>query len=147
VSAIAGPVSIGSSELILNKRQIETRVVVANGAIVALGGLLDQNDRSTVEKVPLLGDIPGVGVLFRHKSRERDKTNLMVFLRPTIIGNEADAQRMTAARYDTIRDQQMRDGSGEAALNALVRDYLRTNPPVAPPPSAPATPVVQPQTP
>jgi general secretion pathway protein D len=147
VSAIAGPVSTGSSELILNKREIETRVVAANGAIVALGGLLDQNERGTVEKVPLLGDIPGLGVLFRHKSREREKTNLMVFLRPTIIGNEADAQRMTAARYDTIRNQQMREDGGEAALDALVRDYLRTTPPVAPPPGAPTTPLVRPQAP
>jgi general secretion pathway protein D len=147
VSAIAGPVSTGSSELILNKREIETRVVAANGAIVALGGLLDQNERGTVEKVPLLGDIPGLGVLFRHKSREREKTNLMVFLRPTIIGNEADAQRMTAARYDTIRNQQMREDGDEAALDALVRDYLRTSPPVAPPPGATNTPVVRPQAP
>ena len=147
VSAIAGPVSSGSSELILNKREIETRVVAANGAIVALGGLLDQNERGTVEKVPLLGDIPGLGVLFRHKSREREKTNLMVFLRPTIIGNEVDAQRMTAARYDSIRSQQLRDGSGEAALDALVRDYLRTNPPVAPTVGATAPATTQPRTP
>ncbi|KER81013.1 type II secretion system protein D [Xanthomonas arboricola pv. celebensis] len=129
VSAIAGPVSAQSSELVFNKRQIETRVVVENGAIVALGGLLDQNDRQTVEKVPLLGDVPGLGALFRHKSRNRDKTNLMVFIRPTIIRDAADAQRMTAPRYTYLRDRQLADGDPEAALDALVRDYLRAQPP------------------
>lgn len=132
VSAIAGPVSAQSSELVFNKRQIETRVVVENGAIVALGGLLDQNDRQTVEKVPLLGDVPGLGALFRHRSRNRDKTNLMVFIRPTIIRDAADAQRMTAPRYSYLRDRQLADGDPEAALNALVRDYLRAQPPQLP---------------
>ncbi|WP_355507022.1 type II secretion system secretin GspD [Xanthomonas cannabis] len=132
VSAIAGPVSAQSSELVFNKRQIETRVVVENGAIVALGGLLDQNDRQTVEKVPLLGDVPGLGALFRHRSRNRDKTNLMVFIRPTIIRDAADAQRMTAPRYSYLRDRQLADGDPEAALDALVRDYLRAQPPQLP---------------
>ncbi|MBB3824726.1 type II secretion system secretin GspD [Xanthomonas arboricola] len=132
VSAIAGPVSTQSSELVFNKRQIETRVVVENGAIVALGGLLDQNDRQTVEKVPLLGDVPGLGALFRHRSRNRDKTNLMVFIRPTIIRDAADAKRMTAPRYNYLRDRQLADGDPEAALDALVRDYLRAQPPQLP---------------
>ncbi|MCF5973889.1 type II secretion system protein GspD, partial [Xanthomonas perforans] len=132
VSAIAGPVSAQSSELVFNKRQIETRVVVENGAIVALGGLLDQNDRQTVEKVPLLGDVPGLGALFRHKSRNRDKTNLMVFIRPTVIRDAADAQRMTAPRYNYLRERQLADGDPEAALDALVRDYLRAQPPQLP---------------
>lgn len=143
VSAIAGPVSTQSSELVFNKRQIETRVVVENGAIVALGGLLDQNDRQTVEKVPLLGDVPGLGALFRHKSRNRDKTNLMVFIRPTIIRDAADAQRMTAPRYNYLRDRQLADGDPEAALDALVRDYLRAQPPQLPA-SAPTAPAPQP---
>ncbi|MCC8536671.1 type II secretion system secretin GspD [Xanthomonas axonopodis pv. poinsettiicola] len=152
VSAIAGPVSTQSSELVFNKRQIETRVVVENGAIVALGGLLDQNDRQTVEKVPLLGDVPGLGALFRHKSRNRDKTNLMVFIRPTIIRDAADAQRMTAPRYNYLRDRQLADGDPEAALDALVRDYLRAQPPqlpagpssVAPAPAATPAPGARP---
>ncbi|WP_126970618.1 type II secretion system secretin GspD [Xanthomonas sp. BRIP62411] len=140
VSAIAGPVSAQSSELVFNKRQIETRVVVENGAIVALGGLLDQNDRQTVEKVPLLGDVPGLGALFRHKSRNRDKTNLMVFIRPTIIRDAADAQRMTAPRYSYLRDRQLADGDPEAALDALVRNYLRAQPPQLPGAPSPAVP-------
>ncbi|PPU77780.1 MULTISPECIES: type II secretion system secretin GspD [Xanthomonas] len=147
VSAIAGPVSTQSSELVFNKRQIETRVVVENGAIVALGGLLDQNDRQTVEKVPLLGDVPGLGALFRHTSRNRDKTNLMVFIRPTIIRDAADAQRVTAPRYNYLRDRQLADGDPEAALDALVRDYLHAQPPqqqLPAPPSVRPAPAVTP---
>jgi general secretion pathway protein D len=95
--------------------------------------------------VPGLGDIPGLGALFRTKGRENVRTNLMVFIRPTIIGGPDDAQRATAPRYDYMRDAQLQlelgDGNRrEAALDVLVRDYLRTQPPVAPqaPSTAPA---------
>ncbi|MGY1457121.1 type II secretion system secretin GspD [Luteimonas sp. A534] len=133
VSSIAGPVSDDFAELVLNKRELETRVLVDDGAIVALGGLLDQSDRNTVDKVPLLGDIPIVGNLFRHKSRSRDKTNLMIFIRPTIVRSAADAQAMTAPRWDHIRRSQAPvAGEQEAALDQLVREYLRTTPPVMP---------------
>lgn len=147
VSSIAGPVTTGSSDLILNKRELETKVLVDDGAIVALGGLLDQNDRQTVDKIPLLGDIPVVGGLFRNTARARAKTNLMVFIRPTIVRGTQDAQRIAGPRYDYMRDSQVRDPGEQAMLDALVRDYLRTVPPVAPPPgttvpgpTAPATP-------
>ena len=138
VSSIAGPVSSTFSELVLNKREVETRVLVEDGAIVVLGGLLDQAERSTVDKVPLLGDIPLLGSLFRSTTRSNAKTNLMVFIRPTIIGGPDDARRATAPRYDYMREAQRQldpDGRREAALDVLVRDYLRANPPVA----APAT--------
>src|SRR5690606_9937728 len=95
VSSIAGPVSDNFSELVLNRREVETRVLVDAGEIVALGRLLDQSDRNTLSKVPLLGDIPIVGHLFRHRSRSRDKTNLMVFIRPTIVRSTADAHAMS----------------------------------------------------
>jgi general secretion pathway protein D len=136
VSSIAGPVSADSDELILNKREVETRVLVDDGAIVVLGGLLDQTDRNSVDKVPLLGDIPLLGSLFRSSAKSHKKTNLMVFIRPTVVGGPADAQRLTAPRYDYMRDSQLQLDDGrarEAALDVLVRDYLRTQPPVAPP--------------
>ncbi|MBB1472425.1 type II secretion system secretin GspD [Luteimonas sp. MC1782] len=137
VSSIAGPVSEDFSELVLNKRELETRVLVDDGAIVALGGLLDQSDRNTVDKVPLLGDIPIIGNLFRHKSRASDKTNLMIFIRPTIVRSAREAQAMTAPRYDyMVRSQGPVAGEREAALEALVRDYLRTTPPTMPAPAA-----------
>src|SRR3546814_3629952 len=84
VSSVAVPVSADYNELIINKREVETRVLVDDGAIVVIGGLLDQAERSSVDKVPLLGDIPILGSLFRSKAKSKDKTNLMVFIRPTI---------------------------------------------------------------
>jgi general secretion pathway protein D len=144
VSSIAGPVSAGFNELILNKREVETRVLVDDGAIVVLGGLLDQAERSSVDKVPLLGDIPILGSLFRSNSRAKAKTNLMVFIRPTVIGGAEDARRETAPRYGYMRDSQLElqadDASRrEAALDVLVRDYLRTLPPDQAPPRPPAS--------
>ena len=132
VSSIAGPVSSTFSELVLNKREVETRVLVEDGAIVVLGGLLDQAERSTVDKVPLLGDIPLLGSLFRSRARSNAKTNLMVFIRPTIIGGPEDARRATAPRYGYMRDAQLEldpKGGREAALDVLVRDYMHANPP------------------
>ena len=140
VSSVAGPVSNTSNELILNKREITTTVTVDDGQIIALGGLIDENERRTIERVPLLSDIPGVGELFKSRSRNRTKTNLMVFIRPTIVRNSADAERLAGERYAYIRDAdiaQSRDGT--SSLDALVRDYLRTAPPVTPPLVVPAT--------
>jgi general secretion pathway protein D len=138
VSAVAGPVSEDFNELILNKREIETTVSVDDGEIIVLGGLLDQNERVSVERIPGLGDIPGVGHLFRSTAREGGKTNLMVFIRPTIVRSAADARAITAPRYEYIRDQQaMRNKQGISELDQLVREYLRAAPPTeAPLPSA-----------
>lgn len=138
VSAVAGPVSEDFNELILNKREIETTVSVDDGEIIVLGGLLDQNERVSVERIPGLGDIPGVGHLFRSTAREGGKTNLMVFIRPTIVRSTADARAITAPRYEYIRDQQaMRNKQGISELDQLVREYLRAAPPTeAPLPSA-----------
>lgn len=133
VSAVAGPVSDDFNELILNKREIETTVSVDDGEIIVLGGLLDQNERVSVERIPLLGDIPGVGHLFRSTAREGGKTNLMVFIRPTIVRSTADARAVTAPRYGYVRDQQaLRNADGVSELDQLVRDYLRTTPPTDP---------------
>ncbi|MCD9046066.1 type II secretion system secretin GspD [Luteimonas sp. MHLX1A] len=139
VSSVAGPVSETFNELVLSKREIETRVLADDGAIVVLGGLLDQNDRNTVNKVPVLGDIPGLGALFRSTARERNKTNLMVFIRPTIVRDAAQAQAVTAPRYDYMRARQLDSGGtsadGRTMLDTLVRDYFGTTPPVMPPPA------------
>jgi len=130
VSSIAGPVSNDNSELIINKREIETTVTVDDGEIIALGGLLDDNERRTLEKIPLLGDVPVLGQLFRSKARSRQKTNLMVFIRPTILRNTEDIQNVAAQRYGYIRDaQRRRDKDGESSLDALVREYMGAVPP------------------
>ena len=136
VSSVAGPVSNDSSDLIINKRQFETTVLVDDGDILALGGLLDDNERRTIEKIPLLGDLPLLGNLFKSKSRARTKTNLMVFIRPTILTSKADAQEMTARRYGYIRGRQALANPGaEPSIDELVRDYMGAALPVSGPQS------------
>lgn len=132
VSSIAGPVTNNSSDLVLNKREFQTTVLVDDGDILAIGGLLDDNERRTLEKIPLLGDIPLLGQLFRSRSRSHDKTNLMVFIRPTILKSRADNEAMTARRYGYIQAQQ-KAGSrdGEASIDTLVREYMGAVPPGA----------------
>jgi general secretion pathway protein D len=130
VSSIAGPVSDDFNELIINKREINTTVTVGDGEIIALGGLLDDNERRTIQKVPFLGDIPVLGELFRSRGKSRIKTNLMVFIRPTILKDPNDARRFSSARYGYIRDRQLsRNPDQEPSIDALVRDYLGTVPP------------------
>lgn len=132
VSSVAGPVSARSSDLILNKRSFETVLTVDDGQILAIGGLLNDDERRTIERVPLLSDIPLIGELFKSRSRTRAKTNLMVFIRPTILRDRADNAALTARRYGIVRDAQLRrNPDEEPAIDALVRDYLGTTPPGA----------------
>lgn len=134
VSSVAGPVSSRSSDLIINKREIQTTVTVDNGDILVLGGLLDDNERRTIEKIPLLGDIPVLGNLFRSKARTRSKTNLIVFIRPTILRTREDVRRLTEQRYGYVRAEQMMGmPEREPSLDALVRDYMDAIPPGATP--------------
>lgn len=132
VSSIAGPVSNNNSDLILNKRELQTTVIVDDGDIYALGGLLDDNERRTIEKIPFLGDLPVLGNLFRSKAKSRAKTNLMVFIRPTILRTAAEARRLAQQRYGYARDMQWNNNPGvEPTLDELVRDYMGAVPPVA----------------
>lgn len=147
VSSVAGPVSNSSSDLIINKREIETTVTVDDGEILALGGLLDDNERKTIERIPLLSDIPGLGELFKSRSRSRTKTNLMVFIRPTILRSKEDAQKLTQQRYGYVRGMQLqRNPDMEPTIDELVRDYMGATPPLPPQPTdavvAPAQPDV-----
>ena len=142
VSSVAGPVSNNNSDLIINKREIETTVTVDDGEILALGGLLDDNERKTIERIPLLSDIPGLGELFKSRSKSRSKTNLMVFIRPTILRSKEDAQRLTQQRYGYVRDMQLaRNPDQEPSIDELVRDYMGAEPPA---PIQPNDAVVQP---
>lgn len=143
VSSVAGPVSNSNSDLIINKREIETTVTVDDGEILALGGLLDDNERKTIERIPLLSDIPGIGELFKSRSKSRTKTNLMVFIRPTILRSKEDAQKLTQQRYGYIRGMQLqRNPDQEPSIDELVRDYMGAIPPAAAP--QPGDAVVQP---
>lgn len=135
VSSIAGPVSSDNSDLILNKREVETTLTVDDGQIAIIGGLLSDDERRTLEKLPFLGDLPLLGNLFRSKAKQRTKTNLMVFIRPTILRNSQDNRRVTEQRYGYLRLQQgMQDPAREPSIDELVRDYMGA---AAPIPSAP----------
>jgi general secretion pathway protein D len=133
VSSVAGPVSSRSSDLILNKREFETTLTVGDGQLLAIGGLLNDDERRTIERIPLLSDIPLIGELFKSRSRSRSKTNLMVFIRPTILRSKADGDRLTARRYDYVRGmQQARNPDIEPSIDELLRDYMGAVPPIAP---------------
>jgi general secretion pathway protein D len=88
------------------KRSIQSTVLADNGEIIVLGGLMQDNYQVSNSKVPLLGDIPWIGQLFRSEQKTRSKTNLMVFLRPVIIADNNTAQAVTANRYDYIQGVQ-----------------------------------------
>jgi general secretion pathway protein D len=131
VSSIAA--TTADQGFILNKREVETVVTVADGEILVLGGLLSDQERRSLQKVPGLGDLPVVGELFRSRTSTREKTNLMVFLRPTIVTTREDAAAVTAGRWNSIREMQEAQ-DGYSTLDALAFDYLRTLPPYRPAP-------------
>ncbi|MEG8017703.1 type II secretion system secretin GspD [Sphingomonas sp. LR55] len=131
VSSIAGPVSSDNSDLILNKREVETVRTVDDGQIAVISGLLDDNERRTIEKIPLLGDIPVLGHLFTSKAKQRSKTNLMIFIRPTILRTAEDSRKLTEQRYGYVRLQQgLQDPKEEPSIDQLIRDYMGAAPPI-----------------
>ena len=100
-----------------NKRSIETNVVVEDGAIVVLGGLLTDEYSGGQEKVPGLGDVPFFGNLFKGESRSRKKSNLMVFLRPVVVRDASSTESLSQDRYDFIRNAQQ---SAQPVPNVMV---------------------------
>ncbi|MDB5798662.1 MAG: gspD [Paucimonas sp.] len=95
-----------SAGLITSKRSIDTNVLVDDGQIIVLGGLMDDNTQGGVEKVPGLGDVPVVGNLFKFQRRSRVKTNLMVFLRPIVVRSNEQSVNVAGDRYNFIREAQ-----------------------------------------
>ena len=100
-----------------NKRSIESNVVVEDGAIVVLGGLLTDEYSGGQEKVPILGDVPLFGNLFKGQSRTRKKSNLMVFLRPVVVRDASSTERLSQDRYDFMRSAQQ---DGQPIPNVMV---------------------------
>ncbi len=92
-----------TSSIVTRKRALETNVLVDDGQIIVLGGLLEDEVADTTNSVPLLGDIPVLGSLFRYEGRNHKKTNLMVFLRPHIVRNAQDGASVTLDRYSYMR--------------------------------------------
>jgi general secretion pathway protein D len=94
---------IKSSDIITNKRSIETSILADDGQTIVLGGLVQDDVTKSVSKVPILGDIPYIGVLFRSTSDTRTKRNLLVFLQPTIVRSSAQAAAVTQRQYGAVR--------------------------------------------
>ena len=121
----------GASDLVTNTRNITTSVFVNDGDVLILGGLIDDKLLESDRRVPGLGKIPGFGWLFRARTSDRTKTNLMVFIRPTILRNAADARFQTNAKYRYIQDLQ-RQLAEDPVL--LMREFERPQlPPLEPP--------------
>jgi general secretion pathway protein D len=95
-----------TSGLITNKRSIESSVLVEDGSIVVLGGLLQDDTSNSQEKVPGLANLPIFGNLFRAEARSRKKTNLMVFLRPVVVRDGASTEALSLGRYEQMRVNQ-----------------------------------------
>jgi len=133
VSDIAQTLLTGASDLITNKRSIETKVVVDDGSTIVLGGLIQNTLNETTQGIPFLSEIPIIGALFRFKSNERKRTNLMIFLRPVIIRTPEDSYRVTVDRYEYLRGYTR----GEGPERENIYDRLE---PVAPSPAPPPPP-------
>ena len=97
----------GAVDIRFGKRQLNTSVMVKDGQMLVLGGLMDERTAESESKVPLLGDIPIIGQLFRSTSTETEKKNLMVFIKPTIIRNGVTADGLTQRKYNYIRAEQL----------------------------------------
>jgi general secretion pathway protein D len=108
VSSVQASSVNSTTGLITNKRSIESNVLVGDGSIVVLGGLLQDEYAGNQEKVPGLGDIPLFGNLFKAEARSRKKTNLMVFLRPVVVRDAAASDALSLDRYELMRATQQR---------------------------------------
>ncbi|PUB85105.1 MAG: type II secretion system protein GspD, partial [gamma proteobacterium symbiont of Ctena orbiculata] len=108
ISSINASASTGTSDIVTNKRTIKTVVIVDDGNTIVLGGLLEEDLQQTEDKVPVLGDIPLLGALFRANRTTKIKRNLMVFLRPVVIRDDAINTQIASDKYNYFRAQQMR---------------------------------------
>ena len=100
VSSVFGPITSTSTDLITNKRQIQTTVMVETGETIVLGGLIDDDVQESEKMVPVLGNIPLVGRLFKSTSTSRTKRNLIVFLRPTIVRDTDEIRSISNRKYN-----------------------------------------------
>lgn len=127
VSSVADATSSSSSELgaTFNTRTVNNAVLVSSGETVVVGGLLDKSSRETADKVPLLGDIPILGYLFRSNSRQVSKRNLMLFIRPSIIRDRNQYQNASAEKYHAFSEEQEQQRDVRRGEGMLSNDLLR----------------------
>ena len=101
------PSVAGAVDLVTNTRELTTAVIVEDGGTLVLGGLIQDKIRESSQSVPVLGSLPLIGALFRASGQTREKTNLMLFIRPTILRDSAQADAATNVKYDYLRRQQL----------------------------------------
>jgi general secretion pathway protein D len=138
VSSVDNTVDTAGAGLATKVRQIDTKVLVDDGQTVVLGGLIEDKVTESNFKVPLLGDVPWLGALFRYETRDRSKVNLMVFLRPTILRDAKSSQALSSERYEYLRAEQAKFAT--PTDEAPVRLPPRSVPPAEPADSAGGTP-------
>ena len=124
--------------LITNKRSIESNILVEDGTVVVLGGLLSDSYQDSRQQVPGLGDIPFFGALFRNETRSRSKTNLMVFLRPVVVRDDSSTEVLSNGRYQFMQGLQKEAGKEPTSVLPIPNDL--TLPPLPAPAGAPVTP-------
>ncbi|MDQ2778354.1 MAG: type II secretion system secretin GspD [Pseudomonadota bacterium] len=129
------------------KRSIEGTVMVDEGQILVLGGLIEDRFTTNQSKVPLLGDIPYLGALFRSESRQRQRTNLMVFIRPIVLRDADETNRLSLDRYEQIRQQQQAAQPARSIVIPINESPVLPERPVTPPPDEPLPANQQPFTP
>lgn len=113
VSSLSGATSV---DVIINKREMKTTVMADDGETIVLGGLIDEDVQESVSKIPLLGDIPVLGRLFSSTSTSKQKRNLMVFIRPTIVRNGKRMREISSAKYNYMRALQLDERSRGISL-------------------------------
>ena len=111
--------SSGSADLITNKRTIETTVLVDDQEVIILGGLIRDKETVSKSRVPILGDIPGLGFLFRNKTTRLEKQNLLVFLRPTILNSREDTNEVTTEKFGDVYEVEIEGRDPTDAISDL----------------------------
>jgi len=113
VSSLSGATAV---DVIINKRELKTTVMADDGETIVLGGLIDEDVQESVSKVPILGDIPILGKLFSSTSTSKQKRNLMVFIRPTIVRDGNRMRELSSAKYNYMRALQLNERSRGISL-------------------------------
>lgn len=134
VERLAPPID-EASDIVTNKRSIKTKVLVEDGTILVLGGLISDEERVIESKVPFLGDLPLLGNLFKSTENRLEKRNLMVFIHPVIIDSQSVSERVTREKYDRARVLQQRYQEGNLSIeDATLKDFDTYKPtkPVSP---------------
>ncbi len=126
VSSISGAIGANATDLITNIRTIDTSVLADDGEIIVIGGLIEQTETVVKSQVPFLGDVPVLGNLFKSRGKDIGRTNLMVFIKPTIVRTREDANSVTARNYRYIRAEELlrADGASISSLDAFIRETL-----------------------